>query len=604
MQLSQGSALRDCRPFAPPWAKSRRPSRAGSRLLESFTLGLFPVLLLWSGRYRRLPLRLAVGCLALMLFLVSYSLAQDIPQAYVGARIIPINGPDFPEGVLIVQQGKIVAVGPSRSTGVPAGAQRHDVKGRVIMPGLVDTHSHIGGVEGADSTAPIQPDVRVLDSINVRSLGIQKAQAGGITTANVMPGSGHLLSGQTLYLKLRDGGIIDDLLIHDGKGNISGGLKMANGTNSRREPPFPGTRAKSAALVREQYVKAQEYQEKLRRANGDREKMPERDLRMETLVEVLEGKRTVHHHTHRHDDVLTAIRLAKEFGFRMVLQHVSEAWKLVPEIAASGFPVSLIVLDSPGGKLEAMDVSNRTGAVLEKAGVLTGFHTDDVSPDSAVVPLDVGGIRLDGSRSQRHSLPDLQAGRDTPGPIQSKRHCVGTRCRRSTQRSSSSAGCLNRCHHRRADSSEVLCLHGTASSHRQGHCRNAVGSIAAGARGIRAHPSHHHSSLPGCDRSAGRDPVYVYGWPVTAGRAVETSRPCGCGHLAREHRATFFAGRIAGAESLSSALQPRGTLYQFRALHGSSHVYHRVSRAGQDSDRSRHDADGVGHSGRELCGHR
>ena len=327
-------------------------------------------------------LGLLAGVLLILFCLAPRALAQDTPQAYVGARIIPINGPEIPEGVLVVHQGKIVAIGPVRSANVPAGVQEHDVKGRVIMPGLVDTHSHIGGVEGADSTAPIQPDVRVLDSINARSPGIQKAQAGGITTANVMPGSGHLLSGQTLYLKLRDGGTIDELLIRDGQGKIAGGLKMANGTNSRRAPPFPGTRAKSAALVREQYVKAQEYREKIRRANGDREKMPERDLRMEALVEVLEGKRTVHHHTHRHDDVLTAIRLAKEFGFRMVLQHVSEAWKIAPEIAASGFPVSLIVIDSPGGKLEAMDLSNRNGAVLEKAGVLVGFHTDDSITDS------------------------------------------------------------------------------------------------------------------------------------------------------------------------------------------------------------------------------
>jgi imidazolonepropionase-like amidohydrolase len=327
-------------------------------------------------------LRLFTAILLVLFCFAPRGLAQDTPQAYVGARIIPIIGPEIPEGLLVVYQGKIGAVGPARSTTIPAGAQQHDAKGKVIMPGLVDTHSHIGGVEGADSTAPIQPDVRVLDSINVRSPRIQKAQAGGITTANVMPGSGHLLSGQTLYLKLRDGSTIDDLLIRDGQGAIAGGLKMANGTNSRRAPPFPGTRAKSAALVREQYVKAQEYREKIRRANGDREKMPERDLRMEALVEVLEGKRTVHHHTHRHDDVLTAIRLAKEFGFRMVLQHVSEAWKIGPEIAASGFPVSLIVIDSPGGKLEVMDLSNRNGAVLEKAGVLVGFHTDDSITDS------------------------------------------------------------------------------------------------------------------------------------------------------------------------------------------------------------------------------
>ena len=327
-------------------------------------------------------MRSTIGSIFVVLCLLPVAEAQDKPQAYLGARIIPISGPEIQEGTLVVHQGKIVSVGPARSAKIPDGVDRHDAKGKVIMPGLVDTHSHIGGVEGADSTAPIQPDVRVLDSINVRSARIQKAQAGGITTANVMPGSGHLLSGQTLYLKLRDGNTIDDLLIRDGQGNIAGGLKMANGTNSRRAPPFPGTRAKSAALVREQYVKAQEYREKVRRANGDREKMPERDLRMETLVEVLEGKRTVHHHTHRHDDVLTAIRLAQEFKFHMVLHHVSEAWKVAPEIAASGFPVSLIVLDSPGGKLEAMDVSNRNGAVLEKAGVLVGFHTDDNVTDS------------------------------------------------------------------------------------------------------------------------------------------------------------------------------------------------------------------------------
>ena len=85
------------------------------------------------------------------------------------------------------------------------------------MPGLVDTHSHIGGVEGADASAPIQPDVRVLDSIDVRDARIQKAQAGGITTVNVMPGSGHLLSGQTVYLKLREGKAIDDLLLPNPK---------------------------------------------------------------------------------------------------------------------------------------------------------------------------------------------------------------------------------------------------------------------------------------------------------------------------------------------------------------------------------------------------
>lgn len=252
------------------------------------------------------------------------------------------------------------------------------------MPGLVDSHSHIGEGAGADGSAPIQPDVRLLDSFNVRAAGIQRAQSGGITTVNVMPGSGHIDSGQTLYLKLRDDvNKVEDLLIYDQAGKYMGGIKFANGTNPlRATPPFPGTRSKAAAMVREQFTRAQEYREKVRKAGGDKSKLPARDLAMEALAEVLDGKRMVHFHTHRHDDILTAIRLHKEFGFRMVLHHVSEAWKVAGEIAAAKVPASIIVIDAPGGKLEAVDVRFENGAALEKTGALVGFHTDDYITDS------------------------------------------------------------------------------------------------------------------------------------------------------------------------------------------------------------------------------
>jgi len=308
--------------------------------------------------------------------------AQERPQAFVGARILPIAGAPIDDGVLIVHRGKIVAIGPAATTTVPAEAERHDVAGRLLMPGLVDTHSHIGGPMAADASDPVQPECRVLDALDVRDAGIQKAQAGGITTANVMPGSGHLLSGQTIYIKLKDGRTIEDLAIHSADGTIVGGMKMANGTNSRRDPPFPGTRGKSAAIVRSRFVAAQEYQRKIERAQGDAEKMPDRDLAKEALVEVLQQKRVVHHHTHRHDDILTVLRLQREFGFRVVLHHVSEAWKVADEIAAARVPCSVIVIDSPGGKLEAIGLDWRTGGILEKAGVLVGFHSDDPITDS------------------------------------------------------------------------------------------------------------------------------------------------------------------------------------------------------------------------------
>ena len=311
-------------------------------------------------------------------------LAQETPQAFVGGRVIPIDGRPIDNGVVVIHEGKIVAVGEAGSAPIPAHAERHDVSGKVILPGLVDTHSHVGNVEGGDRSAPMQPDVRALDSINARDSGIQKAQAGGITTANIMPGSGHLLSGQTLYVKYRDAKTIDGLLIHRADGSLAYGIKMANGTNSRREPPFPGTRAKSAALVREQFVKAMEYRRKLAAANDDPEKRPARDLGMEALLEVLDGRRFVHYHTHRHDDIATVLRLAEEFGFKVVLQHVSDAWLMAEQIAASDHVVgsSLILIDSPGGKIEAKDNRFENGAALERAGALAGFHTDDGITDS------------------------------------------------------------------------------------------------------------------------------------------------------------------------------------------------------------------------------
>lgn len=309
---------------------------------------------------------------------------QEKSVAFIGAKIIPIVGQPFENGILIVRSGKITAVGDARTVRLTADIQKIDVSGKVIMPGLVDSHSHIGEGAGADASSPIQPDVRLLDSFNVRASGIGRAQSGGITTVNVMPGSGHIDSGQTLYLKLRDDvNKVEDLLIYDAAGKYMGGIKFANGTNPlRATPPFPGTRSKAAAMVREQFTRAQEYREKVRKAGNDKSKLPARDLALETLAEVLDGKRVVHFHTHRHDDILTAIRLHKEFGFRIVLHHVSEAWKVAGEIAAAKVPASIIVIDAPGGKLEAVDVRFENGAALEKAGALVGFHTDDYITDS------------------------------------------------------------------------------------------------------------------------------------------------------------------------------------------------------------------------------
>lgn len=320
-------------------------------------------------------------CFAFYLAFCFTASAQDKPVAFKGALVYTLAGDSIPNGVVVLEKGKIIVVGKA-GTAIPTVATIIDATGKIIMPGIIDTHSHLGGPEGGDRSAALNPEVRVLDAVDPASDDFHKALAGGVTTINVMPGSGHLMSGQTVYLKMREGKKIEDLLMYTDKG-VYGGMKMANGTNPMRDAAnFPGTRAKSAAMARELFIKAQEYQEKIVKAGKDSTKLPDRDLRMEALVEVLQGKRIVHFHTHKENDILTAIRLSKEFGFRLVLHHVSEAWKVADEIGKAKIPCSIINLDAPGGKLEAMNYSITNGAALEKAGVMVAVHTDDPITDS------------------------------------------------------------------------------------------------------------------------------------------------------------------------------------------------------------------------------
>lgn len=316
------------------------------------------------------------------LALSTAALAQPKPTAFTHAHVIPISGPELTNATVIIHNGKITAVGPTDSTPIPADATTIDCTNKFIMPGLVDTHNHIGGVAGADGSATIQPAVRVSDSINPLDSGFRRAVAGGLTTLNIMPGSGHLMSGQTVYVKLRPAKTIDEMTLRSPSGAPLGGMKMANGTNPMRDPPFAGTRGKAAAMVREQFIKAQDYKRKRDAASTNPAAEFTRDLAMEALCEVLDGTRTVHHHTHRTDDIMTVLRLKKEFGFKVVLHHVSEAWKIADEIAKADVPCSAILVDSPGGKLEAAELNYECGAILERAGVKVAFHTDDWITDS------------------------------------------------------------------------------------------------------------------------------------------------------------------------------------------------------------------------------
>ena len=376
-----------------------------------------------SASRRGLMLKRLPAALVLAVAAASGAEAQ-VTHAFTNARIIPISGPVIEKGTLVVRDGKIVSVG---SGGAPAGAETHDLAGKTLMPGLVDTHSHIASPAGADSSAPIQPDVRVLDSVNVQSSGIRRAQAGGITTVNIMPGSGHLLSGQTLYLKLRrhDHRRLDDRARRRPyRGRVEDGQRHKLHPHARRAVP---RHARQVGVARARAVRqgAGVPEPSFARPATMRARCRRAISGMEALVEVLDGTRTVHFHTHRHDDIVTVLRLAQEFGFKPVLQHVSEGWKVADEIARAGVPASIIMIDAPGGKLETVDVAFKTGGVLEKAGVNVGFHTDDYITDSRLFLRSAGVAVRAGMSARQGALRHDDGRRADAGARQPHRHARG-----------------------------------------------------------------------------------------------------------------------------------------------------------------------------------
>lgn len=347
---------------------------------------------------------------------------------YTAAHDQPI-----PDGVLVVKDGKIEAVGARGQVGpIPRDAEQIDLGGAVVIPGLVDTHSHIGlwsrpnvpaNSDGNETSGPVQPGLRAIDAINPDDPGIRMATAGGITTANIMPGSANVIGGETLYVKLR-GGSVEQMRINgrlpDGT-EIVGGLKMANGENpkgyGKNKQMAPFTRMKIAALQRETFQRAKEY-----KAKRDAGQKVDRDTTLEALVEVLEKKRTVHFHCHRADDLMTAVRIAEEFGFEIVLQHATEGYRVADVLAKKSIPVSLTLIDSPGGKAETIGLLEENAAVLEKAGVTVTINTDDSITESRFF-LHTGAIAVRGGMSEASALKALTL---TPARLMHLDHRLGS----------------------------------------------------------------------------------------------------------------------------------------------------------------------------------
>ncbi|MGO0575155.1 amidohydrolase [Ornithinimicrobium panacihumi] len=305
---------------------------------------------------------------------------QPHPIAIVNARLVPIDGPVVEDGAIVLRDGRIEALGSTEEVPVPDGAEVVDAAGGWVLPGLIDAHVHLGvweegeGWAGQDTnemTDPVMAAARALDGINPREQGFDDALMGGITTVNVNPGSGNPIGGQAVALKTY-GRYVDEMILRS-----PSGVKAALGENPKRvygeQKKTPSTRLGVALVLRRAFAAARSYQAKVDAAEG---KPVDSDLVSETLLKVLEREIPWRQHCHRADDIATALRLADEFGYRLVLDHGTESYLLADLLAEKQVPVLYGPLIVSRSKVEVRDRSLAAPGILDRAGVEVSIITD------------------------------------------------------------------------------------------------------------------------------------------------------------------------------------------------------------------------------------
>ncbi|HEY7575776.1 MAG TPA: amidohydrolase, partial [Thermoanaerobaculia bacterium] len=293
-----------------------------------------------------------------------------------------------PSGVLegadlVVSGGKVVAVGKNLTA--PAGALEIDGRGKHVTPGIIDAHSHTA-VDGQvnEFVRPVSSEVRIRDAMDPTDVAIYRELAGGTTAANVLHGSANAIGGQNAIVKWRWGAGPDELFVE----GAPEGIKFALGENPKQSnfqnprPRYPATRMGVANLIRQQFLAARDYrkrQEEYKKAaavKGANPIPPRKDLQLEAIAEILEGKRQIHCHSYRKDEILEVLRVAEEFGVKIAtLQHILEGYKVADEIAKHGAGASSFS-DWWAYKFEVYDAIPWNGALMRERGVLVSFNSD------------------------------------------------------------------------------------------------------------------------------------------------------------------------------------------------------------------------------------
>jgi imidazolonepropionase-like amidohydrolase len=301
--------------------------------------------------------------------------------AITGGYVVPVASAPIEGGTVLIEDGRISQIG--KRVRVPKGATIIDAKGKWVLPGFIEAHGHVGiheeanGHAGNDTNEMTNPNmaaVRAIDAIDIEDEGFRDALSGGITSVVVKPGSGNPIGGQTVAIKTWGGRTIDEQLISD-----SVSIKSALGENPKRvygnKDKTPATRLGVALVIRQAFEDARHYRAQREAANAKGEPF-RKDLWLDALVRVLDGELAWDQHVHRHDDIATALRLADEFGYRLVINHGTEGFKLADILAERNIPVIFGPMFTSRSKVELKDRAIANLAALARAGVTVAITTD------------------------------------------------------------------------------------------------------------------------------------------------------------------------------------------------------------------------------------
>ncbi|SHK67546.1 amidohydrolase [Desulforamulus aeronauticus] len=326
--------------------------------------------------------------------------------AIINGTLLTMSGPPIFQGTVLVEQGKIIQVG--QNLPLAGRVDVIDAAGKLVLPGLIDAHSHVGiaeevyQIEGDDTnetTAPVTAHLRAIDAVNPADLGFQDALAGGVTTVVTGPGSANVIAGEMVTMKTY-GAVVDDMVIR-----FPAGLKCALGENPKRvygsHNKMPATRMATAALLRQTLVEAQNYLAKQEKARAEKT-VPERSLQMEALLRVLKREVPLRVHAHRADDIMTAVRIAREFNVELIVEHCTEGHLIAPVLADAGVKAVVGPIITNRAKVELMNRSLETAMALYKSGVPFALMTDH-----PVVPIQY--LSLSAGLAVKGGLPEEEA---------------------------------------------------------------------------------------------------------------------------------------------------------------------------------------------------